>query len=58
LRLITDRGYDSNAARPLPVKRAIESLLPRRKNHTGAHHQDERKLRHDKRRWIIERTNS
>lgn len=57
-RLIADRGYDSNAARALLVKRAIEPIIPRRKNNTVATHQDGRKLRRYKRRWIIERTNS
>jgi transposase len=57
-RLIADRGYDSNAARALLVKRAIEPIIPRRKNNMAATHQDGRKLRRYKRRWIIERTNS
>jgi transposase len=57
-RLIADRGYDSNAARALLVKRAIEPIIPRRKNNRVATHQDGRKLRRYKRRWIIERTNS
>jgi transposase len=56
--LIADRGYDSNAARALLVKRAIEPIIPRRKNNRVATHQDGRKLRRYKRRWIIERTNS
>jgi transposase len=57
-RLIADRGYDSNVARALLVKRAIEPIIPRRKNNTVATYQDGRKLRRYKRRWIIERTNS
>jgi transposase len=58
LRLIADRGYDSNAARALLVKRSIEPIIPRRQNNKVATHQDGRKLRRYKRRWIIERTNS
>jgi len=57
-RLIADRAYDSNPARALLVKREIEPIIPRRKNNRVATHQDGRKLRRYKRRWIIERTNS
>jgi transposase len=57
-RLIADRGYDNNPARALLVKREIEPIIPRRKNNRVATHQDGRKLRRYKRRWIIERTNS
>lgn len=57
-RLLADRGYDRNAARALLVKRAIEPLIPHRKNNPVATHQEGRKVRRYKRRWIIERTNS
>ena len=57
-RLIADRGYDSNPARALLVKREIEPIIPARRNNRVATHQDGRKLRRYKRRWIIERTNS
>lgn len=57
-RLIADRGYDSNPARALLVKRDIEPIIPKRRNNKKATHQDGRKLRRYKRRWIIERTNS
>ena len=57
-RLIADRGYDSNTVRALLVKRAIEPIIPARRNNRVATHQDGRKLRRYKRRWIIERTNS
>ena len=57
-RLIADRGYDSNKVRALLVKRDIEPIIPARKNNRVATHQDGRKLRRYKRRWIIERTNS
>jgi transposase len=57
-RLIGDRGYDSNPVRALLVKRGIEPIIPKRKNNKVATHQDGRKLRRYKRRWIIERSNS
>ena len=57
-RLIADRGYDSNAIRALLVKRAIEPIIPKRRKNRVATHQDGRKLRRYRRRWIIERTNS
>ena len=57
-RLIADRGYDSNPLRALLAARGIEPIIPRRRNNTRATHQDGRKLRRYKRRWIIERTNS
>jgi transposase len=57
-RLIADRGYDSNAVRALLVKRQIEPIIPKRRNNSVATHQDGRKLRRYKRRWIVERTNS
>lgn len=57
-RMIADRGYDSNAVRALLVTRAIEPIIPRRKNNRVATHQDGRKLRRYKRRWLIEITQS
>lgn len=57
-RLIADRGYDSNKVRALLVKRGIEPIIPARRNSRVATHQDGRKLRRYKRRWVIERTNS
>ena len=57
-RLIADRGYDSNPLRALLVKRGIEPIIPRRRNNPRATHQDGRKLRRYKRRWVVERTNS
>lgn len=57
-RLIGDRGYDANTVRALLVKRGIEPIIPARRNNTVATHQDGRKLRRYKRRWIIERSNS
>ena len=45
-RLIADRGYDSN-----PLRAALA-----RRNNSKATHQDGRKLRRYRRRWIVERT--
>ena len=56
--LIADRGYDSNKVRASLVKRGIEPIIPARSNNTIATHQDRRKHRRYKRRWIIERTNA
>ncbi len=55
-RLIADRGYDSNAARALLVRRGIEPIIPARSNNRQATHQDGRRLRRYRRRWIVERT--
>ncbi|CAI4033639.1 transposase [Nitrospira tepida] len=55
-RLIADRGYDSNAARALLVRRGIEPIIPARANNQRATPQDGRKLRRYRRRWIVERT--
>ena len=57
-RLVGDRAYDSNELRALLVKRGIEPIIPARGNNAVATHQDGRKLRRYKHRWIIERTNS
>ena len=57
-RLIGDKGYDSNQVRALLAKRGIEPIIPARSNNRIATHQDGRKLRRYKRRWIIERSNS
>jgi len=57
-RLVADRAYDSNKLRTLLIRRGIEPIIPARSNNTVATHQDGRKLRRYKHRWIIERTNS
>ena len=57
-RLSADRGYDSNPARALLAARDVEPIIPKRRNNAQATHQDGRKLRRYRRRWIIERTNS
>ena len=56
--LIADRGYDSNAVRSLLERRGIEPIIPARVNNRRATHQDGRRLRRYRRRWIIERTNA
>ena len=55
-RLIADRGYDSNPLRERLARRGIEPIIPARANHKRATHQDGRKLRRYRRRWIVERT--
>ena len=57
-RLVADRGYDSNAIRAMLVKRQIEPIIPARSNNQVATHQDRRRLRRFRHRWIVERTNS
>jgi transposase len=55
-RLIADRGYDSNRLRAALVRRGIEPIIPARRNNHQATHQDGRKLRRFRHRWIVERT--
>ena len=57
-RLIAARGYDSHQVRARLVTRNIAPIIPKRRHKTVATHQDGRKRRRDRRRWIIERTNS
>lgn len=57
-RLIADRAYDSNLLRGELEAREIQPIIPRRKNNQIATHQDGRKLRRYRRRWIVERTNA
>jgi transposase len=55
-RLSADRGYDSNPRRARLACRGIEPIIPARRNHKRATHQDGRKWRRYRRRWIVERT--
>jgi transposase len=55
-RLIADRGYDSNPLRARLARRGIAPIIPARRNHKNATHQDGRKLRRYRHRWIVERT--
>ncbi len=57
-RVIADRAYDSDPLRERLKKRGIDLIVPYRKNSKKRKHQDGRKLRRYKRRWIIERTNA
>jgi transposase len=54
--LIADRAYDSNSFRAHLAARGIEPIIPARSNNRRATHQDGRKLRRYRRRWIVERT--
>ena len=56
--LIADKGYDSNKVRSDLVDLGIEPIIPARENNKKATHQDGRKLRKYRRRWIVERTNA
>ena len=55
-RLIADRAYDSNPLRARLARRGIEPIIPARSNHPHATHQDGRKRRRYRHRWIVERT--
>jgi transposase len=57
-RLIADRGYDRHAVRVLLVKRDSEPIIPALSTNRVATHQDGSKVRRDKRRWSVERTNA
>jgi transposase len=54
IRLIADRGYDSDRFRSEMAERAIEVIVPNRRGRRKT--QDGRPLRRYRRRWIIERT--
>jgi transposase len=55
-RLIANRGYDSNPLRARLARRGIDPIIPACSNHKRVTHQDGRKLRRYRRRWIVERT--
>jgi len=57
-RVIADRAYDSDPLRERLKKRGIDLIVPYRKNSKKRKHEDGRKLRRYKRRWIVERTNA
>src|SRR5919199_5881559 len=52
-RLIADRGYDSNPLRARLARRGIDPIIPARRNHKRATHQDGRKLRCYRRAWSL-----
>ena len=55
-RLIAERGDASHPVRARWARRGIAPMIPARSNHQRATHQDGRKLRRYRRRWIVERT--
>lgn len=54
--LIADRAYDSNRLRRRLARRGIRPIIPARPKNAHATHQDGRRLRRYRHRWIIERT--
>ena len=56
LRLIADRGYDSDPLRKRLKELKIDLIVPHRKNRKHSKKQDGRKLRRYRKRWKIERT--
>ena len=56
VRLIADKGYDSDPLRARLKRRGIEWIVPHRSNRTKSPTQDGRPLRRARRRWTIERT--
>ncbi|MEM6692633.1 MAG: transposase [Planctomycetota bacterium] len=54
--LIADKGYDSDPLRDQLAMQGIDLICPHRANRKKRPRQDKPKLRHCKRRWIIERT--
>jgi len=57
-RVVADRAYDSDPLRERLKKRGIDLIVPYRENNKRRKHEDGRKLRRYKRRWIVERTNA
>ena len=53
-RLMAARGYESNPWRARLARRGIEPLIPARRHQKRATHQDGRKLRRYRRRWVVE----
>jgi transposase len=56
LRVIADKGYDSDALRARLRRRGILLIAPHRSNRHRTPPQDGRMLRRYKRRWTVERT--
>jgi transposase len=54
--LIADRGDDSHPRRTRLAHWGVAPLMPARRKHQHATHQDGRKSRRYRRRWIVERT--
>ena len=56
VRVIADRGYDSDPLRKQLARRGIELIAPHRKKRRKPRTQDGRALRRYRRRWKMERT--
>jgi len=56
IRLIADKGYDSDPLRKRLKELKIDLIVPHRKNRKHSKKQDGRKLRRYRKRWKIERT--
>jgi transposase len=56
VRIVADKGYDSDPLRERLGKRGIDFICPYRSNNKKKKYQDGRKLRRYKRRWTVERT--
>ena len=56
LRLIGDKGYDSDPLRKRLKELKIDLIVPHRKNRKKPKLQDGRKLRRYRKRWKVERT--
>ena len=56
LRVIADRGYDSDALRQRLLQRGIRLIVPHRKGRRKPSLNDGRVLRRYRKRWKIERT--
>jgi transposase len=55
-RLMADRGDDGNPLRARLARRGLEPIIPARRHNRRATHQEGRKLRRYRRRWLVERT--
>jgi len=58
LRIVADKGYDSDPLRRRLRQRGIELIVPYRKYKREKPFADGRKLRRYRRRWKVERTNA
>jgi transposase len=54
-RLVGDRAYDSDPLDKRLKRKGIELIAPHKRNRKKAKTQDERRLRHYKHRWTVER---
>lgn len=55
-RIVADRAYDSNRFRLFLSAQGTEPIIPARGRNRKATHQDGRKLRRYRHRWVVERT--